>query len=216
MARRTWSANVDIDFPITERLRVKGEFFTGENLSAYLGGVVQGINPTTFDNIRSTGGWVEAGYYWTPWFHSHLGYAIDDPFDQDSGRESAQVQPTDLRQLHLRHYEEVACRHGSQFLEDVVRRQTTRRRRPVRVRFEVCLLATTFSRHAWHRLLVRPVLTGNHSEAPADSLAFASLCLFGCIFRGRLLVFVRGRMLAPPPEAVWLLPRPRPAHGLSP
>ena len=83
LARRTWSANVDVNIPITERLRVKGEFFTGENLSAYLGGVLQGINPTTFNTIRSTGGWVEAGYYWVPWFHTHVGYAIDDPFDQD-------------------------------------------------------------------------------------------------------------------------------------
>lgn len=83
LARRTWSANVDISFPITQRLKVQAEFFTGENLSTYLGGILQGLNPVTFNGIRTTGGWVELGYYWTPCFHTHVGYAIDDPFNQD-------------------------------------------------------------------------------------------------------------------------------------
>lgn len=83
LARRTWSANLDVDFPITKRLRTKAELFYGENLAAYLGGILQGINPLTFDTIRSQGGWIDFGYYWTPQLHTHAGYTLDDPFDRD-------------------------------------------------------------------------------------------------------------------------------------
>jgi hypothetical protein len=80
---RTWSLNADVRVPITHRLGVQGEFFTGENLGAYLGGVLQGINTTTGEPIRATGGWVDLWFDWTPCLHSHVGYSIDDPIDRD-------------------------------------------------------------------------------------------------------------------------------------
>ena len=80
---RTWSFNVDVRIPITYRCGVQGEFFTGENLGAYLGGIVQGINTTTGEPIRATGGWIDLWYDWTPCLHSHVGYSIDDPIDRD-------------------------------------------------------------------------------------------------------------------------------------
>ena len=80
---RTWSFNVDVRVPITDRLGVQGEFFTGENLGAYMGGIVQGVNTVTAEPIRATGGWVELWYDWTPLLHSHVGYSIDDPIDRD-------------------------------------------------------------------------------------------------------------------------------------
>ena len=80
---RTWSLNVDVRIPITHRLGIQGEFFTGENLGAYLGGIVQGINTTTGEPIRATGGWVDLWYDWTPCLHSHVGYSVDDPLDRD-------------------------------------------------------------------------------------------------------------------------------------
>ena len=89
LARRTWSCNADFKVPIGPRFGVQGEFFTGENLGAFLGGIVQGIDagtttlPGSRDPIRSTGGWVEVWYDWTPTLHSHVGYSIDDPLDQD-------------------------------------------------------------------------------------------------------------------------------------
>ena len=39
--------------------------------------------PGSRDPIRSTGGWFDVWYDWTPALHSHVGYSIDDPFDQD-------------------------------------------------------------------------------------------------------------------------------------
>ena len=48
-----------------------------------MGGILQGINPITFNTIRSQGGWIDFAYFWTPQFHTHAGYTLDDPFDQD-------------------------------------------------------------------------------------------------------------------------------------
>ncbi|MBU4399872.1 MAG: hypothetical protein KKE86_11125, partial [Planctomycetes bacterium] len=81
--RRTWSGNVDLRIPLTERLGFQGEWFTGENLGAFLGGIGQGINPITLNPIRSTGGWFEVWFDWTPSLHSHVGYSVDDPNNND-------------------------------------------------------------------------------------------------------------------------------------
>lgn len=80
----TWSFNVDMHLPITERLGVQGEFFTGANLSAFLGGIGQGVCPCVRVPIRSTGGWLEVWYDWTSDLHSHFGLGLDDPRDNDS------------------------------------------------------------------------------------------------------------------------------------
>ncbi len=81
--RRTWSGNIDVRMPITERLGFQGECFVGENLGAFLGGIGQGIDPTTLDTIRSVGGWFEVWYDWAPRLHSHVGYGVDNPNDHD-------------------------------------------------------------------------------------------------------------------------------------
>lgn len=83
VARRTWSFNVDTNIPITKRLAFQAEFFTGENLSAYMGGILQGVDKNTQDTICSTGGWANFEYRWTPRFRSYAGYSLDDPFNQD-------------------------------------------------------------------------------------------------------------------------------------
>jgi hypothetical protein len=80
---RTWSGNVDFRMPITERLGLQAECFTGENLGAFLGGIGQGVEPLTGRSIRSSGGWFEVWYDWTPRFHSHVGYSVDDPCNVD-------------------------------------------------------------------------------------------------------------------------------------
>lgn len=83
-ARPTWSINADLKVPITDRLGFQGEFFTGTNLKTFLGGIIQGVNVGgTNDSIRSTGGWVNAYYDWTPRLHSAVGYTVDDPVDAD-------------------------------------------------------------------------------------------------------------------------------------
>jgi len=81
--RRTWSFNTDINIPITHRFGFQGEYFAGENLGTFLGGVVQGLNRTTGNTIRSTGGWFEFWYDLTPRLHTYTGFGIDDPRDVD-------------------------------------------------------------------------------------------------------------------------------------
>jgi len=83
LTRRTWSFNVDLRIPITHRLGVQGEFFTGENLGTYLGGVLQGVDRNSWRAVRSTGGWFEVWCDWHPRLHSHAGCGVDDPFDTD-------------------------------------------------------------------------------------------------------------------------------------
>jgi hypothetical protein len=77
--RNTWSLNGDIRIPITYRFGFQGEFFTGQDLSAFLGGIGQGLDPTTLQAVHSTGGWAEFWYDWTPCLHSHVGYSLDNP-----------------------------------------------------------------------------------------------------------------------------------------
>jgi len=89
--RRTWSLNADFQVPITHRFGVQGEFFTGENLGAFLGGIAQGVDPNTAEGICSTGGWVEVWYDLSCCWHSHTGFTIDDPFDSDITSASGRV-----------------------------------------------------------------------------------------------------------------------------
>ncbi len=81
---KTWSFNTDLRLPLNERWGVNAEFFTGANLSTMLGGIGQGVCPCVRRSIRSTGGWVDLWHDWTPRLHSHTGFGIDDPNDDDS------------------------------------------------------------------------------------------------------------------------------------
>lgn len=86
--RATWSVDADAYIPITDRLGFQAEFFTGENLSNYMGGILQGVDRITHRGIHSTGGWAGIWYKWRPNLCSNFGYAIDDPANHDmtSGR----------------------------------------------------------------------------------------------------------------------------------
>jgi hypothetical protein len=84
--RNTWSLNADLRIPITQRFGFQSEFFTGENLGQFLGGIGQGIDNSAafgYNTIHSTGGWAEFWYDVTPRFHTHFGYSIDDPNNAD-------------------------------------------------------------------------------------------------------------------------------------
>ena len=79
----SWSLNLDLTQPVNKWLSVKSELFTGENLSAYLGGIGQGVitdvnQPNHYEEIGSTGGWIAAGL--GPWDNArfNVGVAMDD------------------------------------------------------------------------------------------------------------------------------------------
>lgn len=69
--------------PILERLWLSGEVFYGQNLSDLRGGIGQGVNTTTGQEIVSMGGWLELSGQPMDWLKLHGGFAIDDPDDAD-------------------------------------------------------------------------------------------------------------------------------------
>ncbi len=75
---------IDVTIPIYEDVVwVKGELFAGENLDDVRGGILQGANLVTGDEIRSRGGFVELGVKPASWLKIYAGYSRDDPDDSD-------------------------------------------------------------------------------------------------------------------------------------
>jgi hypothetical protein len=76
----SWSNNIDIIQPVNKWLAFKGELFTGENLSAYFGGIGQGVHKVSsskYNEIASKGGWVAASLGpWGKWSFT-LGSGVD-------------------------------------------------------------------------------------------------------------------------------------------
>ncbi|MGI8924043.1 MAG: DcaP family trimeric outer membrane transporter [Fimbriimonadales bacterium] len=70
---------IDWSFALSQVLDVKGEAWTGSNLSDIRGGIGQGVNTTTGEEIASNGGWIELGFSASPTHRLALGYTLDDP-----------------------------------------------------------------------------------------------------------------------------------------
>jgi hypothetical protein len=54
----SWSANFDLKVPLTDKVMLQGEAYTGTNLAQYLGGIGQGVNIERGQEIGDTGGWI--------------------------------------------------------------------------------------------------------------------------------------------------------------
>ena len=76
-----WAFGIDGNIAISDTMGVKGEFFTGQGIGNYNAGILQ-VDNDVFNPIRSTGGWAEFYYHWSPCLHSHMGYCVDDPLDR--------------------------------------------------------------------------------------------------------------------------------------
>ncbi len=74
----SWSLNGDLLIKINKRVSLLGEFFMGENLSQYLGGVLQGVNPVG-DPLPSMGGWGQIQVGVSKKTLINVGYGWDDP-----------------------------------------------------------------------------------------------------------------------------------------
>ncbi|MFI4910722.1 MAG: DcaP family trimeric outer membrane transporter [Sedimentisphaeraceae bacterium JB056] len=81
--QESWSFNVDFAQPINEQFTFKGEFFTGDNLDSYLGGINQGVNRTTLEEIESVGGWASICYKPLKKWLFNVGVAIEDLNSED-------------------------------------------------------------------------------------------------------------------------------------
>jgi len=80
-----WGISTDFYWKVTDRSGFAGELFTGAGLGTYNAGILQTLDPDTFEAIDSSGGYLETFVFWTPCVHSHLGYGIDDPEDDEVG-----------------------------------------------------------------------------------------------------------------------------------
>ncbi len=90
----SWSVNLDVQQPICEKLMVKAEVFTGENLATYFGGIGQGVRAVKDpadstktigygNEIAARGGWCAATL--GPWSQTtfNVGIGLDDVDDDD-------------------------------------------------------------------------------------------------------------------------------------
>jgi hypothetical protein len=86
----SWSCNIELSMPLSEKLLFAGEYFTGSNLDDYFGGIGQGVTKTgtssaTYNvtEIRSNGGWGALKYTINPVTSVSLGAGLDNPNDND-------------------------------------------------------------------------------------------------------------------------------------
>lgn len=80
---KSWSINWDFSIPIYDRVTLTGEAFVGENLDDYFGGILQGINAMTQDEIRSKGMWAQINFRPVEKWQYNAGFGLDDPDNQD-------------------------------------------------------------------------------------------------------------------------------------
>ena len=73
----------DYVLPIAKIVAVRGEGWWGRNLSDLVGGIGQGINLFTGQEIRSRGGWSELNFKLSRYYSFNPGITTDDPLDQD-------------------------------------------------------------------------------------------------------------------------------------
>ncbi len=78
------SLGADARVPIfSKNFWLMGEYWMGENLRDVRGGIGQGVNPTTGEEIEAAGGWAELSLMATEHVTLHAGYALDDPENDD-------------------------------------------------------------------------------------------------------------------------------------
>ncbi len=78
----SWSFNVDFLLKPNDIITLSGEYFTGQVLGSYLGGVLQSVNPLN-QEIGSKGGWGMISIKPCKKLMINAGYAWDDPDEED-------------------------------------------------------------------------------------------------------------------------------------
>jgi hypothetical protein len=76
------SIGLDWQWQLSPKWNLRGELWTGRNLSDFRGGIGQGVNAAGSE-IRSKGGWLELGWQYSPKQRLAFGYTIDDPKNAD-------------------------------------------------------------------------------------------------------------------------------------
>ena len=99
----SWSVNGDLAIKINKRFALLGEFFMGENLNQYLGGILQGVDPLG-NPVQSMGGWGLLQVKASKKTLLNFGYGFDDPDDSKwkAGEEAGETYT--LRDLNSEAY----------------------------------------------------------------------------------------------------------------
>jgi len=82
VSTESWSFNTDVKLVLDPKLTIMGEFFMGQNLGTFFGGIGQSVNPANTE-IFATGGWGMAAVKPCKRLAVNAGYAFDDPDDED-------------------------------------------------------------------------------------------------------------------------------------
>jgi len=69
---------VDLTLPITQDISLQAEYFDGENLDNYLGGIGQGVNAAGKE-IETSGYWAALTWKANPTWTLNAGYAMEEP-----------------------------------------------------------------------------------------------------------------------------------------
>ncbi len=80
------SNSVGVDFSVpfgSGSTWLKGEAWMGRNLADVRGGIFQGVNPATANEIEAQGGWIELGHKLTKSLTLSVGASQDDPEEED-------------------------------------------------------------------------------------------------------------------------------------
>jgi len=83
---RSYALGMDLSIPLYKNLLwLKSEAWFGQNLDDIRGGIFQGINTVTGEEIASRGGFIELGAKVPSlkWYSVHAGYSTDDPRNND-------------------------------------------------------------------------------------------------------------------------------------
>ena len=79
----SWSANLDMKIPLSKRVTLMGEAFTGRDLDSYLGGSDEAINVKKGVATRSSGGWLALNLGGFEKMTFNLGAGLDNPWGSD-------------------------------------------------------------------------------------------------------------------------------------
>lgn len=79
----SWAVVGAFSLPLTDQVTWSSSFYKGANVDSFWGGIGQGINHSLRREIGSVGGWTELRYQPNSEWMFNLGWAMDNPDDED-------------------------------------------------------------------------------------------------------------------------------------
>ncbi|MCM8812599.1 MAG: hypothetical protein NC924_01520, partial [Candidatus Omnitrophica bacterium] len=87
---------IDVNVPVADKIALKGEYWTGENVDEFLGGIGNGTNTTLLKSIEASGYWIGVDFGPFESWKFALAYGVDDPDAADLANDSRDKNTTYL------------------------------------------------------------------------------------------------------------------------